>query len=1306
MPRIRSKQIIGQTPVRPEHLATKEYVDSVLNKSAVDKRRLAYFHSLSKVMTNANENIYENKYKASHNVRMNEIWTDDIAFASNFQDAYTESLTNDSVLYFNRVILDEIYGSDGQTYCYIEDGTFKDDTYPIIERGDLTNGSTFIRPFIAPEDIFDDITNEISYGYKLMLYYGEDATSGEPGTEIPESDEWYVDYYSGTVHFSEGNTPVDLGFGAITASFFKYNGSYISDTFNETFKSAIFEDNKIIFNKNQSNEQELDLSTLVLTNTVSSISLNDNKELVVYKNNGTNYKLDLSVILNESINNVTFNDADNILTFYRDSVSYLSVNINDILLPYNNSFVDVDVDGEDLVFTNINGETRSVSLYSLQDRSAFNYVKLTDNILSFKTQSGDETEIDLSYLNGGGSGVSGISDVTINENIITFYKNGASYLSFDVDEFVNIKFGDINPVSNVTLNNIDNSLVFTHYDGTNESIDIKDLQDRTAFNTVSFDNNVLKFIKQNGDETEIDFNGFVDINKLTDVQFSDNEISFYKNGSLYSTVNIKDIVDNSFGEYNPIVNVEVDTITNEIVYTYFNNTEYRILISDFQDKSVFNTVSFDNNILSFTSLSGDETEIDFSSFISNNNLSDVQIVDDEITFYKNGELYSSLNIKNIVDSSFNEYNPVVSIEVDPVTNELVYKYFDNTENRIQLSDFQDKSVFNSVSFNNNILSFTALSGDETEIDFNGFVDINKLTDVQYSNNELSFYKNGTLYTTINIKDVVDNSFNEYNPIVNVEIDNITNEIVYKYFDNTETRIQITDLQDRTAINTVSFDNNILSFVAQNGDETEIDFSNLVNTNNLTEVQVVNDELTFYKNGALYLSLDVKSIAENTISDYNPIISVDIDNVTNELVYTYLDNTQSRIQITDLQDRTAINTVSFDNNILSFVAQNGDETEIDFTGFISENIITDVQVNSGEISFFKNGTLYSTINVNNLIDNSFNEYNPVVNVEIDTVTNEIVYTYFDNTQSRLQILDLQNQNVVSSVSFENNTLKFEKLSGDITTIDITPVSLEVGITDVVYDDITKSVTYYKEGELYLVLDLKPIIESTIETNGYINVQVIKPEGEIGTLQFTRADGTTETIELDSLQDRSAFNNVELTNNQLIFRTQASDETIIDLNELNFGDLVDPDIVIGASFNETLNVLTLNQIGGDDILIDLSSLSGGGSGVEGAISILSSANINMTAKITTSSNNLACNIAILSPNIDTSNVLVFINGIQVFVGDDIDCECYFSDDSGVTKKTLNNIKLGDKLYWNYVSGQPVAGYELSTVDRITFTYLNSV
>jgi hypothetical protein len=230
-----------------------------------EQRKLAYFHTLGKVMTENTQELYETKYKSSHNIRYNEIWIDDITYAPDYLTAYAESLSNSAVTVFENVILDMIYGSNGQTYCYVKNGTFKDDTYPISERGQVTSGGTFIRPLISPFDVPNLITNEPSLGYSLILYRGDDATDGNPGDQIFLTDgSWVVDYYSGIIHFAQGYTPIDLGWGSIKATFFQYTGKFGDSKNIGGFQSAIYDSSqeKLIFDQNKPTETSVSLSTL------------------------------------------------------------------------------------------------------------------------------------------------------------------------------------------------------------------------------------------------------------------------------------------------------------------------------------------------------------------------------------------------------------------------------------------------------------------------------------------------------------------------------------------------------------------------------------------------------------------------------------------------------------------------------------------------------------------------------------------------------------------------------------------------------------------------------------------------------------------------------------------------------------------------------------------------------------------------------------------------------------------------------------------------------------------------------------
>ena len=84
-------------------------------------------------------------------------------------------------------------------------------------------------------------------------------------------------------------------------------------------------------------------------------------------------------------------------------------------------------------------------------------------------------------------------------------------------------------------------------------------------------------------------------------------------------------------------------------------------------------------------------------------------------------------------------------------------------------------------------------------------------------------------------------------------------------------------------------------------------------------------------------------------------------------------------------------------------------------------------------------------------------------------------------------------------------------------------------------------------------------------------------------------------------------------------------------------------------------------------------------------------------------LACDTAILNKPITGSKIRVLINGVEVRVGNGPTYACYFSPLGGISPRENGSEQVGDYLYWNYVGGLPVVGYDLDTIDRITFNYL---
>lgn len=165
-------------------------------------RVTGFFHSLSKVFTEDTQRVWSSLYKSSHSVKGSEVWADPVNYAINAAAADAEASTNPAVTKYTVTDLTEIPGSNGEAWY-------------------LDVAGTFIRPWIAPTDIPNSITNAPSYGYQISLWQGDGVT-----LITPTEGSWEIDYYAGMIHFYKGYTPTDQGWGNIKVTCYVYTGAY------------------------------------------------------------------------------------------------------------------------------------------------------------------------------------------------------------------------------------------------------------------------------------------------------------------------------------------------------------------------------------------------------------------------------------------------------------------------------------------------------------------------------------------------------------------------------------------------------------------------------------------------------------------------------------------------------------------------------------------------------------------------------------------------------------------------------------------------------------------------------------------------------------------------------------------------------------------------------------------------------------------------------------------------------------------------------------------------------------------------
>ena len=92
--------------------------------SQITERKGGYFHSLSKAITNETQYPFESKYKSSHTIKYDEVWTDNISYCPDTISADLFVQNNPSIIKkYTQVLLTEIPGSNGQAW-YINDNKF------------------------------------------------------------------------------------------------------------------------------------------------------------------------------------------------------------------------------------------------------------------------------------------------------------------------------------------------------------------------------------------------------------------------------------------------------------------------------------------------------------------------------------------------------------------------------------------------------------------------------------------------------------------------------------------------------------------------------------------------------------------------------------------------------------------------------------------------------------------------------------------------------------------------------------------------------------------------------------------------------------------------------------------------------------------------------------------------------------------------------------------------------------------------------------------------------------------------------
>jgi hypothetical protein len=160
-----------------------------------------FFHSLSRVLSESNKSLGNEKYKAGHNILSSEVWVEPIPYAPTLTEAIQENMNSNIVNFVGgnlgtQSILYPLSGSNYQTW-------FLDLGNPTYTSGGFEPSQNWIKPLINPIDV-TNLSGVPSFGYEVILYRPDD-------TEVSYGNAFYdINYFSGFVRFDPTKTPIDL----------------------------------------------------------------------------------------------------------------------------------------------------------------------------------------------------------------------------------------------------------------------------------------------------------------------------------------------------------------------------------------------------------------------------------------------------------------------------------------------------------------------------------------------------------------------------------------------------------------------------------------------------------------------------------------------------------------------------------------------------------------------------------------------------------------------------------------------------------------------------------------------------------------------------------------------------------------------------------------------------------------------------------------------------------------------------------------------------------------------------------------
>lgn len=175
----------------------------------------AFFHSISKTITETSQYPFESNYKSGHTVTLKDVFGDEIPYAGDAVTADLNVTNNPTIIKkYTQYSLTEVPGSNQQAWKIVFAGND-------------------VKSLISAVDVLNPINATPSFGYEPKLY-----TQGSVFIP-PTTGAWWIDFYSGIVHFANGFTPNLLGWGVPKLTVYAYIGRSLGNVIS-TLGAALY----------------------------------------------------------------------------------------------------------------------------------------------------------------------------------------------------------------------------------------------------------------------------------------------------------------------------------------------------------------------------------------------------------------------------------------------------------------------------------------------------------------------------------------------------------------------------------------------------------------------------------------------------------------------------------------------------------------------------------------------------------------------------------------------------------------------------------------------------------------------------------------------------------------------------------------------------------------------------------------------------------------------------------------------------------------------------------------------------------